>query len=237
MLVLTSSIPSGRLGTLLSALIVVSCAVGLTMHSDFYAGIRRKDFYVYYTNLSNLLVLIYFAAVAPRLYAKAALRPLIPHAEYAVMMSIMLTYFVFHHLLMPAIFGELRRARRTREWTIMVLSNLVVHYVVPWLVFFYWLLCSPDKKALCAWDALLWTCIPLLYLFFVLLRAPIRGVIAGTASAYPYPFLDIQRRGGARVMRSCLLLYGGCLLVGFCIIVSTRLMLSLWGDGHAWILI
>ena len=37
--------PYGRTGTALSALIVVSCLIGLTMHSDFYAGRRRRDFF------------------------------------------------------------------------------------------------------------------------------------------------------------------------------------------------
>ena len=44
MLVVIPSAPYGRLGALLSALIVVASLIGLTMHKDFYAGVRRRDF-------------------------------------------------------------------------------------------------------------------------------------------------------------------------------------------------
>ena len=45
--------PFGRLGAALSALIAVFSLIGLTMHKDFYAGRRRKDFLCYYTNVTK----------------------------------------------------------------------------------------------------------------------------------------------------------------------------------------
>ena len=223
----------GRLGAVLSALIVVCCLIGLTMDADFYAGVRRRGYFVYYTNLSNLLVLVYFALIAPVLYAKASLRPIIPHAEFALTMVILLTFAVFHLLLMPDVCAQLRGLPPTRLFRIVCADNIVLHYVVPLLTLCYWLLCSPGKAALSARDALAWTVIPLCYLLAVLVRARIRGDIYGTDSAYPYPFLDIPRRGARRVAFTCAQLYACCAGAGLLAVALVHLAFSLWGAGHA----
>lgn len=236
MLAVIPSAPYGRLGAVFSALIVVFSLIGLTMHKDFYAGLRRRNFFCYYTNLSNLLVLVYFALIAPRLYAASS--PLIPHAEYTVMMCIMLTFFVFHLMLFPAIREQMKAtAVRTRELAIVLADNCIIHYLVPWLVFLYWLLCSPGKAQLSMRSALLWTVIPLAYLAYIFLRAPIRGVIDEAGSPYPYPFLDIGRCGLLRVTRSCTALYAVCALAGTAVIWLVRLAFACFGGGHALILI
>ena len=227
----------GRLGAPLSALIVVFSLIGLTMHKDFYAGVRRRDFYCYYTNLSNLLVLIYFALIAPRLYGAASLRALIPHAEFSVTMSIMLTFFVFHLLLFPSIRSQLRGASFTREFAILIVDNFIVHYLVPWLVFAYWLLCAPGKAALRAADGLLWTAVPLVYLLFIAIRARVRGVIVETGSPYPYPFLDVGRRGLGSVVRTCAGLYALCAASGVAVVIVIRLLVARFGTAHALFLI
>lgn len=227
----------GRLGSVLSALIVCAVIIGLTMHKDFYAGKRRKDFFCFYTNLSNLLVLIYFALIAPRLYARKSLHPLIPHAEFSVMMSIMLTFCVFHAMIFPAVSAAARRAKRTDAFYIAIVNNVIVHYLVPWLVFLYWLLCSPSKQALRAWDALLWTLIPALYLMFTFICAGRRGIIEETGSPYPYPFLDIDVLGVQRVVRICAVMYCACAAAGFFVIACVRGMLALFSPVFPYILI
>ncbi|MDO5298914.1 MAG: Pr6Pr family membrane protein [Clostridia bacterium] len=237
MLVVISSSLYARVGAVLSALIVVFSAIGLTVHKDFYAGIRRQDYYCYYTNLSNLLVLVYFALGAPRLHADGALRFLIPHVEFSVMMSIMLTFAVFHTMLFPAIRRQFQDMKPSREFSIMRVDNFVEHYLVPWLVFIYWLLCSPGKAALSVRDALLWTAAPLLYLAVIFFRAPLCGNIAGTDSPYPYPFLDVRRWGAPRVGLTCTLLYAVCTAAGLLVIAVLRLALARLGDGHALLLI
>lgn len=226
-----------RLGMLLSALIICASTIGLTMHRDFYAGRRRKDFFCFYTNLSNLLVLVYFALIAPRLYSSPRLRPLVPHAEFSLMMSIMLTFCVFHLLIFPPVFAAARHAARTREFYIVLIDNAIVHYLVPWLVFLYWLLCSPGKAALRAADGLLWTLIPAAYLVCIMAGANRRSVIEEAGSVYPYPFLDVAALGGRRVAIICAALYGVCAAAGLTIVAVLRGMIALLGAGHAFILI
>lgn len=237
MLCVIPSAAYGRLGAVLSALIVCACVIGLTMHKDFYAGKRRKDFFCFYTNLSNLLVLVYFALIAPRLYAHKSLYPLIPHAEFSVMMCIMLTFCVFHALIFPAVSLAAKHAPRTREFCIAVINNMIVHYLVPWLVFAYWLLCSPSKRSLRASDAFLWTLIPAVYLAYVFLRAQVCGIIEETGSLYPYPFLDAGFLGVQRVMRICCLLYCACAAAGMLFVACIRGVIALLGTGYPLFLI
>ena len=226
-----------RLGVVLSALLVVLSLLGLTIHKDFYDGKPRRDYFCFYTNLSNLLVLVYFALIAPRLYAVRALRPLIAHADFAVMMSIMLTFSVFHLLLFPAVRIAAQGHARTREFYIVYADNLIEHYAVPLMTFAFWLLCSPDKAALGAADVFLWTLFPLSYIAVIFLRAPMRGPIAEAASPYPYPFMDAEVLGLKRVALSLTLLYGLCVLAGAAAVAAVRLAYGLLGGGHALILL
>ena len=237
MLCLIPTAAYGRLGAVLSALIVCASMIGLTMHKDFYAGIRRRDYYCFYTNLSNLFVLLYFSLVAPRLYARAALRPLIPHAEFMVMMMIMLTFCVFHIMIFPSVAIAARKAKRTSAFYIAFADNLFEHYIVPWLVFIYWLLCSPGKQALGLADVFLWTLIPVIYLVFIFLRARRCKEIREAGSPYPYPFLDIRVFGVWRVARLCAVLYGICAAAGLFLVAFMRILFALFGAGHALILV
>ena len=226
-----------RLGAALSALIIVFCVIGLTMHQDFYAGKKRRDFFFFYTNLSNLFVLLYFALAAPRLYTSPSLHHLIPHAEFAVMMIIMLTCCVFHFVLFPAVYPCVISMPHTREFKIVVTDNLIVHYLVPLCVFFYWLFCSPEKNMLIFSDAVIWTAFPLLYIIAVFIRAPLRGVIQEVGCAYPYPFLDIHTFGIFRVVRTCTVLYFLCVCAGTLIIALIQLVFAQSNTGKMLIFI
>ena len=191
----------GRLGAVLSALIVVSGLIGLTLHRDFYAGKPRRDFFIYYTNVSNLYVVVFFALVSPRLYASSVSPSRIAKAEFAVMMSIMLTFTVFHLILMPGLRQTFRQQPLNADKLILLADNLIIHYLVPWLVFLFWLLCSPAKNTLSLEDAFMWTLLPLAYLAYVFIRS-VQGVcIEETDSPYPYPFLDIRHHGAANVAK------------------------------------
>jgi len=237
MLVVVQDMLYERIGAVLSALIVVFCVVGLTMHKDFYDGRKRKGFFCFYTNLSNLLAGVYFALIAPRLYANGALRPLIPHAEFSLMLSIMLTFSVFHLLLFPAIRATVKKAEHTREFLIVCIDNFIIHYLVPWLVFVYWLLCSPGKANLGFGDAFVWTLFPLVYLSVIFFRAARGSIIEETGSPYPYPFLDTAALGKKTVLRTCAALYSVCAAVGLVIVLIIRLLFALFGSGHALILL
>ncbi len=216
--------PCTRLGIILSALIVIFGVIGLTMHRDFYENLMRREFFCFYTNVSNLVVLLYFSIAAPILYTRASLHVLIPHLEFAVMMCIMLTCCVFHLVLFPPIYKTALSMPHTREYMIVCTDNIIIHYLVPLSVLTYWVLCSPQKHALGAADALYWTVLPLIYIAGIFLRAKRKGIIEEAASPYPYPFLDIDGLGIAPVFRMCAGLYGLCVLAGLSVITLIHMI-------------
>ena len=225
----------GRIGAVLSALIIVLSAIGLTLHRDVYAHSVRRDFYCYYTNLSNLLVLVYFAAAAPFLYAMES--PLIPIIEFSVAMSIALTHIVFHFILLPALRHAIEAMPSCSQTRLLAADNLLIHYIVPWLTILYWLLCSPRKDTLTLKNGLLWLLFPAFYAGAILLRARFYGNLAGTDSPYPYPFMDVHILGAKRVALTCLRLFilfsaVSCMLVG-----GIHLLADNIGVGHPLVLI
>ena len=226
MIISFSSTPQGRLGALLSALIIVCSAIGLTMHRDVYAHRFRRDFYRYYTNVSNLLVLVYFALAAPVLHTRPALQRFAPTADFCVAMAILLTGTVFHFMIFPAVRRLMPTIQPCRETHILAVNNLFVHYIVPWLTFFYWLLCSPDKHTVPLYAALLWTLLPLGYVVTAFQRGRTGVCLYETEYAYPYPFLDVQRFGMRRVLTNCLTLFVLCVLFSGGLLLLMRL-------GHA----
>ncbi len=226
----------GRLGALLSALIVVCALISLTLHRDVYHHTPRPDFYSYYTNVSTVIVLVYFSIGAPLLYAKAPLRRFIPVVEFSIAMMIMLTHIVFHNLLFPALRKVVRDAEPSCDLSMLIVNNLFIHYLVPWLTFAYWLLCSPHKDVVTLPGTLVWLLVPLTYLYSVFRRARY-GNIAGTDSPYPYPFLDAKQYGVKRVLLICLGLLALCILASLAVYAAVQLLYAYFGGGHALILI
>ncbi len=211
------------LGAVLSSLIVVASLAGLTMHGDFYAGVCRRDYWVYYTNQSNLLVLVYFALIAPLLYTAPSLHALIPHAEFAVMLCIMLTHLVFHRFLAPFVMEETIYSPHAPDARIARADSFVQHYAVPLLTLAYWLLCSRGKERLGLADVFLWLSFPFAYVAFVFLRARLRGQIFRTRSAYPYPFLDVDFFGKKRISQLIGILFFLCLGASLSLVSAIRL--------------
>jgi len=219
--------PQGLLGAVLSALIVVFSLAGLTMHGDFYAGVCRRDYWAYYTNQSNLLVFLYFALIAPLIYGTDRLNALIPHAEYALMLCIMLTHLVYHHFLAPFVMEETIYTPHVPDERIARADSAVQHYLVPLTTFVYWLICSPGKWTLDAGDAVYWLAFPGGYVAFVFLRARLRGCIHRTCSAYPYPFLDIDFFSVKRIAALLGMLLGLSASAGLAGVLSVRAAYSL----------
>ena len=125
----------------------------------------------------------------------------------------------------------------TPAFYLVCLNNLFVHYFVPWLVFFYWLLCSPGKHTLTTSDALIWTLFPLFYAAYMFCRARSGRIIEETGTPYPYPFMDIQAFGLRRVLLMCVSLYAICICAGLSIVFVLRVLFSALGAGHSLVLI
>lgn len=102
----------------------------------------------------------------------------------AMVMCIALTGIAYHLLLS----GNMETVGILSP--MLIISNQLVHTVVPIMVFFDYLLFTP-KGSFKSFDPLTWTLIPIAYLIFAVVRAEISPLMfsgfGGTKSRYPYP--------------------------------------------------
>ena len=157
----------------------------------------RAGFFVYYTHLSNLLVLAYQLAlgIAGHDPSCGVFRWLsAPVTALSVTLCIYVTHLLYASVLIPA-------AKRSgdADWLRgrYSFANLCVHYVTPGLTVLQWLLWQ-DKTGLTLRHAACWLVLPLAYFAFVMLRARTGQPIGFSQKLYPYPFLDYPQLGAKR---------------------------------------
>lgn len=112
-------------------------ATGQIFHSGIAKGSFRKEFYCYYTNISNLAVLVYFVLYA--LLPKDSILYGVIHSSefmYCITMMILLTFAIYHFVLRPALLSGKVQNGRERHYAF---HNIIVHYIVPILTFVIWL--------------------------------------------------------------------------------------------------
>jgi hypothetical protein len=174
-------------------LIIAACSVGLVLNVFTRQGRFHPESLIYYTNLSNLICLLYFVLLVARMVislkdgAKGAVT-LFPRMKGAFTLMIAVTMLVYHFLLaggMPQWYD----GTNFQRW----LANTLLHYTAPAMVILDWILFDP-KRVFHRFDPLLWLLIPLLYAIFTLIRAEVGGEMAN-GSRFPYFFLDVDAIG------------------------------------------
>ena len=173
----------------------------------------RAGFFVYYTHLSNLLVLAYELALG--IGGRGALRWLgSPGVALSVTLCIYVTHLIYALVLIP-----LAKHSNDESWLKgrYSFANVCVHYIVPGLVAVQWLLWQ-DKSGLTVRHALYWLALPLAYFAFGMARGATGRPIGHTKHCYPYPFMDPQvmgKRFWPVVVLLVIAFFGmGCLFVG-----------------------
>jgi hypothetical protein len=165
-------------------------AAALVVDFGFMKGEARLHILNYYTVLSNIACMVFFAVA--HLRSERALKAgekdfsYRPRLEGAMVFCIAVTGIVYAVMLAPA---DLAAGK------FFTFDNLVLHYVGPAMVILDWLLFSP-KRSFRPLDPLLWLCIPLVYFGYILLRSTFAGDIGNTGSAFPYGFIDPVVQGG-----------------------------------------
>ena len=191
-------------------------AAGLLLHSTLLeTGHIRPGMFCFYTNLSNLLVLVYELALAA--VPEGAVRRLLTGSGVALSMTlcIYVTHLIYAFVLLPT-----AHRRDDESWLKGSFSfgNVCVHFITPGLTVLQWLLWQ-DKAGLTVGHAVWWLVLPLAYFAFAMLRAGTGKPIGRTGQLYPYPFLDYPRLGAGRfwlyVTAILTFFFGlGCLFVG-----------------------
>lgn len=191
-------------------------ALGLLLHSTLLeTGHIRPGMFCFYTNLSNLLVLVYELALAAA--PEGAVRQLLTGSGVALAMTlcIYVTHLIYAFVLLPT-----AHRRDDESWLKGRFSfgNVCVHFITPGLTVLQWLLWQ-DKAGLTVGHAVWWLVLPLAYFAFAMLRAGTGKPIGRTGQLYPYPFLDYPRLGAGRfwLYATAILTFFfgvGCLFVG-----------------------
>lgn len=167
-------------------------AAGLLLHSTLLeTGHIRPGMFCFYTNLSNLLVLVYELALAA--VPEGAVRRLLTGSGVALAMTlcIYVTHLIYHFVLVP---DAKRRGKKFADFG-GSFGNLCVHYGTPWLV------------------------LPLAYFVYAMLRARTGRPIGHTKLLYPYPFMDPEKLGVKKFCLSVTAVLAGFFLLG-CLFVA-----------------
>lgn len=167
-------------------IIVIVASLGLYLNFKF---LTFEKGILYFTNLSNLLCLIYFLVLVILMLTKKVKRD----DKYYVIkgmvtMSITLTMVVYNFLL-----------RSTEAGNIFINHQLecnLVHIVVPLLVIFDYILFG-EKGHLKKEYPLIWSLVLIAYQLFVVIYTLCGGKFINGAT-YPYPFMDIDTYGAGK---------------------------------------
>lgn len=191
--------------------------IGLLFHSQLpQRGRMRAGMFCFYTNLSNLLLIIYelllfFALFSPHTLLARFLTDV--RVSCSMALCVWVTHLIYHFVLVPA---TKRTGAKFSDFG-NHFGNICVHYLAPLLAVAQWIFLA-DKAGLDLRCALWWLLLPLAYTVFALLRAIPGKPIGHTQLLYPYPFMDLKRLGAVKFLRNCialLLLFFalGCILV------------------------
>ena len=172
--------------------------VGLYFHSTLpVTGRIRPGFFVFYTNLSNLLLAVYQLTLGVSGHdPQCGVFRWLSSAGVALSMTlcIFVTHLIYQWVLVPS---AKKSGKALSDIGFSSFGNLCVHYAVPWLTVVQWLLWQ-DKSGLAIGHAVWWLVLPLAYFAFVMLRARTGQPIGFSQKLYPYPFLDYPRLGVKR---------------------------------------
>ena len=204
------------------AIAITACAlVGLVLASRVLEGPekRRKQFFIYYTNLSNALMLLYHALLLCGGGVRRAL--LHPSVQLSMAVCVFVTFLIYFFVLTR--FGRHHSSDPTKPFGVRRVSNVFVHYLVPLLTVAEWVL-TAEKSALTAADALWWLVIPLAYVVFIILRARTGKIIENTGSLWPYGFIDREKLGVKRWLRNAALTSLGFYALGLLFVGTAKLL-------------
>lgn len=198
-------------------ILAVVGTIALIDQTGLFAGQPTVKFFFFFTNLSNLAVVVYFwGAFVHALRSGDAHTPWHPKLKYALTLAITVTFLVAHFMLdggMVFVNGEFR-------WPM-----LVVHYLVPIATILDWILFDA-KGHMGKLDPLTWPIFPLCYLVYIFVLVLGFGVWAGDQGKWPYPFINLDMLGVGGVAVNVVALLVAFIALGYVYYAIDRFMVK-----------
>lgn len=201
---------------ILSVIIIATAVYGLFLGGCMKNPGHSHNLLSYYTNLSNIIVLIYQLCVLGSFLASnsgfySAVRS--PVLQYTIANTITMTFLVYHFILFPAI-KKKKEALTDAEKSggVITPNNLCVHYIVPLASLLFWLLFG--SKELPFWCVFAWLAVPAGYSLYILLRAVLGINIYEKNTPYPYFFIDRNLIGTKRFIQNIALSLAAFFVLG-----------------------
>lgn len=162
---------------------------------------------LYYTILSNILVVVFTGClVYLMLRGREYDSQNILRVKGGVVMSIMITFTIYHFMLRPYIFPE----------NFYRIENFLCHYIVP-LWFFFDTLIFDKRRQYKKFDPFYWTFAPLVYTILALFNGLVtKFAIPGSPdSPFAYFFMNVPKLGWASVLTSIVTISVVYIMLGY----------------------
>ena len=185
------------LGLALIAMIEISADKGMSLVQGLV------EFFSYFTILANMLA----AALLFTSFMK-------PNSKMLLARSTAISATTVYLVSLGLFYSLALRNFWNPQGPLQVLSDALLHEVVPILCLAVWLTFTP--KGMLKWlDAVIWLIFPFVYWVYVFLRGAISG-------AYPYPLVDVASRGSVRALTNAAIHLTSILLLGLCAVAVDR---------------
>lgn len=189
-------------------LIGLMLSASTVINTFAYQGIGA---YKYFTNQSNLLVLIVFVLIYFN-YDKLKQFKII---SFITLISMSITGVVFHLLLPDSVGssdGIISSLFDLNNW-----HNLLTHTINPiYYVLFYFIFIIDDLKIKDFWLGMIH---PIIYFTIILVLSPL-------TKFYPYPFLDVSQNGLVGVLKTTLLIMLPVITIFIVLITTLKVHLN-----------
>ncbi|MDR2565366.1 MAG: Pr6Pr family membrane protein [Bifidobacteriaceae bacterium] len=202
---------------------MVSITTGLVRLVWLFGSGLSGAAFLYYTTLSNVLVLVWMAvmaAITVKDIARDGPRGVSapwPRLGAAVMMAITVTMLIYLFVLAPAAFKQ-----SGSDYVPFTLTDDLIHIVTPCLAIADWFLFAP-KGCLRLYDPPLWAIIPYIYLAFAFTWSALGGTF-GVGGHYPYSFMDVGEYGLGGVALQILVLTVTLVAFGYIYVLADKLL-------------
>lgn len=194
---------------LFKAAVALTALLGIYFNMEFFIGFPSLYKFMYFTNISNIIVLVVYAVLCAK--PDLSENGIFLRFKGAVIMSILVTGIVYNTMLAEQTFslGYLMSGKKA-------FGSFLVHVAVPLMVLADWVIF--DKKGYYKfYEPFLWAIFPYLYIAFTVIVAQMGQFYPNQAGRYPYEFISWDLLGIRQTAINIVFVTAGFIVLGYVI--------------------